>query len=234
MKRILLILTAAAMALCALAFSGCSLLDGVENTAEATPDPFHAGIVNTRASQSDYPSSVSGPTEAPYNPNMRNWQSIMPFPSRDEIDHCNRTAADRSPYIAGCLYTDGASFTQYSARFKADYLPPATYCCLGQFSLDYSALLSRYTSVYQDYDGVSGYAGFQLQRDGRRNSIMSFWNVYCTAADGSTTTITAQLVYPENGQNSFGGEGTGVNRLVDYNWQAGRWYEMRLLSLIHI
>ena len=53
--------------------------------------------------------------------------------------------------------------------------------------------------------------------------------MYYTDEQGVTQTIQASLVYPEPDENSqFGGEGTGVHRIVQYPWQEGHWYRMQL------
>ena len=238
MRKLPAILLSLALLIGMAALTACS---APEPAPEPTLDPFHAGILtlnprDTAAPAPTFPPQTAeptaapeAPTQAPYNPNMRDWQSIMQFPSADDIAACNAAAAERSPYIGGWVNVERENHIQYSIRFKADYLPNGTYCCLGQFDLDYSSLLSTYQSWRTEYGGVAGYAGFQVQNTGRHNSIMSFWDVYCTAADGSVTTLTASVVYPSENQASFGGEGTGVNCLVDYPWQAGRWYEMRLI-----
>ena len=156
------------------------------------------------------------------------WQSLMAFPSASEISDHNATSSDIAPYIDGWMATGSLGrFTEYAIDFKADYVPDYTYCCLGNFYLDYSSLYSQYTQVQVD---VSGYAGFQQTSPGKMpNSIMAFWEVYCWDAAGQMTTIRAKRVYPaEDGDTTFTGEGDGVHCLVDYNWRPGQWYRMLL------
>lgn len=160
----------------------------------------------------------------------RDWQSMMKLPSAGEIISCNRTAALRSPYLAAWLATDGRPFTGYSVDFRAEYQPDATYCCLANFDLDYSALTKTYASVSTEYSGVAGYAGLQRLPDGKLKAILSFWDVYCKDRSGNRKTIRARLVVPAwTNNDSFGGEGTGAHCLTDYYWRPGAWYRMLLI-----
>ena len=184
----------------------------------------------------DDTSAVSSPLDAapaskPERPASRDWGALFAFPSPEEITTYQSQSTHRSPYIAGWpLISADTHYTEYVVDFKADYLPNGTYCCLGNWSLDYSSLLQQYQSYRTEYEGVSGYAGFQSLDDGSRVSIMSFWDVYCTTPDGSMTTIRAQRVYPDATyqSDSFDGEGTGAHCIVPYDWQAGYWYQMHL------
>lgn len=157
------------------------------------------------------------------------WQSLMAFPSSDEISDHNASNSDLAPYIAGWLSTDSLGrFVEYAIDFKADYVPDYTYCSLANFYLDYSALNDQYVKVEQD--SIGGYAGFQHGISGKSpNSILSFWDVYCWDAAGKKTTIRAKRLYPEGDEDSsFTGEGEGAHTLVDYNWRPGQWYRMLL------
>ena len=183
-------------------------------------------VVNTAARRPNLTSQA--PTSAARI--ERDWQSLMRLPSADEIDLCNRTARMQSPYLTAWMATGkGGPFTGYSVDFRAEYQPNATYCCLGNFDLDYSALKKKYKEYHTEYRGVAGYAGLQRLDNGDLKSILSFWDVYCTDRSGRTETIRASLVYPaSDGNDSFGGEGTGAHHLTDYAWQPGKWYRMRL------
>ena len=160
----------------------------------------------------------------------RNWQSMITFPTASEIDRYNSTAVNRSPYLQAWMQTGSKTFTGYSVNFRAEFQPNGTYCCLGNFDLDYSALKKTYKSYRTEYNGVAGYAGLQRLSNGELKSILSFWDVFCTDKSGKTKTIRAQLVYPSSTDNdSFSGEGTGTHCLADYPWKPGRWYQMQLL-----
>ncbi len=156
------------------------------------------------------------------------WAERLDFPTEDEVDICNRTSTRRSPYIAGWLKNgDVARFSRYAADFKADYLPDSTYCCLANFSMDYSSLKGQYAKIHNEGD-VSMYAGFQRRDPGQTNvGIMSFWDIYCEDENGIVTKITPVRIYPESDQDTnFEGEGEGVHTLADYDWKQGKWYRM--------
>ncbi len=160
------------------------------------------------------------------------WATSVPMPSDNEIAAANAAATCRSPYIAGWLEVPGEQgFVEYSVDFKADYLPEGTYCCVGQWTMDTSDLERTHTNVHTEYPGVSGYAGFQntTAKQGKV-SILSFWDVFARKPDGTDVTIRAKCIYPEttDGNDSFGGEGTGAHRMVPYDWKAGKWYRMLL------
>ncbi len=160
-----------------------------------------------------------------------NWSKVYTFPSAEEISSYNNQATVPAPYIAGWMQIpDKVRYTEYMIDFRAEYLPAATYCCLGNWKMDYSSLLSDYVSVRTEYEGVQGYAGFQSLEDGQRVSILSFWDIFCKDSSGNETTIRAKLVYPESTDNdSFGGEGTGAHCLVPYDWQDDHWYRMHMV-----
>ena len=158
------------------------------------------------------------------------WRQLISFPTAAEIAGFNSAGSSLAPYIAGWMHTGSVGrFLQYSIDFKADLVPPYTYCSLANFTLDYSALKSTYANVYTEA-GIFGYAGLQYGAHGAvPNSILSFWDVYCVDNQGHTTKLQARQVYPEPGDDStFGGEGEGVHCLVKYNWKPGNWYRMLL------
>lgn len=156
------------------------------------------------------------------------WEERLELPTAEEIEACNNTSTQRSPYIAGWLKNDKVTrFTKYSADIKADYLPLATYCSPVNLTLDYSSLKDKYTNVWNE-DGIGMYAGLQRREaDETKVGIMAFWDIYCEDEDGNITTITPTRVYPESDDDtSFDGEGEGAHTLVDYDWKPGKWYRM--------
>ena len=160
------------------------------------------------------------------------WKSVFQMPSSDEIAAYQNPDNRRSPYIYGWLSVpEDVKYSEYKVEFKADYLPEGTYCCLGNWQMDYSWLESQNVTVRTEYEGVHGYAGFQRKNGDDMEAIMSFWDIYCTDANGNETTIRPTRVYPEDTNNSeeFGGEGTGAHCLVPYQWEAGKWYSMHLI-----
>lgn len=178
------------------------------------------------------PAATQAPATAaplPYDPAaLSRWSGVMDIPAIDEATGFQTT--ERSPYI-GChpSFDRSDSFTAFAVDFRADFLPPGTYLCGCQFDLDLGELQSRYANVYRDYNGVAGYAGFQVLEDGSHVAILSIWDTYCVDSAGNTTTLRARLLYPAVSDNqSFGGEGTGAHCVVPYDWQAGHTYRMRL------
>lgn len=160
-----------------------------------------------------------------------NWQTVFEIPSSAEIQKHNRKSRIRSPYIYGWLSIPaGTIYTEYSIEFKAEYLPKGTYCCLGNWTMDYSSLERQYKSVRTEYQGVHAYAGFQNLHNGKMVSIMSFWDIFCKDSYGRETVIRAKRVYPKMTSYSeeFTGEGTGVHCTVPYDWKANHWYRMHL------
>lgn len=164
-------------------------------------------------------------------PDKSFWSGVFPMPDEAEIAAYTNPDDLRSPYIAGWLDTGSDTrFTEYSIDFKADYAPEGTYFCLANHKLDLSPLEAKYSSVRTEYPGVHTYSGFQnTVTDKGKVSILSFWDIYVTDAYGRETVIRPTLVYPEpDGDDEFGGEGTGAHRIVPYDWQEGRWYRMLL------
>lgn len=161
---------------------------------------------------------------------LEKWKARMDFPTQEEIDKFNANDPTLSPYVAAWMHASAADrFDEYSIEFKADYVPNYTYCCLGNFLLDYSDLEGKYAS-YSSSVGINGYAGFQYRAPGETPvAIQSIWDLYCTDEKGEVTTIRAQRVFPEPDDNeTFTGEGDGVHCITDYDWKAGKWYRMLL------
>lgn len=160
----------------------------------------------------------------------RKWQDYFEIPDTGEINAHNETSNLRSPYLSGWLMIPKETrYTEYCIDFRADHLPRGTYCCLGNWTMDYSYLDSIYEKVETEYGSVHAYAGFQRVQNGDMKAIMSFWDIFCTDAAGNQTTIRAEQIYPEtDNAEGFTGEGTGAHVLVPYEWEAGHWYRMHL------
>lgn len=76
------------------------------------------------------------------------WNSVFELPAKDEIAGYMNPNKSLAPYIYGWLdILPEIKYSEYCIDFKADYLPTATYCCLGQWTLDYSALEKEYEEV---------------------------------------------------------------------------------------
>ena len=164
-------------------------------------------------------------------PTLSFWREVFPVPTADRIKAYTNPDWLRSPYIAGWLsIPDGLKYSEYCVDFKADFAPKGTYCCISNWKLDLSELKKTHTNVHTEYSSVQGYAGFQnTDTDKGKATIMSFWDIYATDPSGKDITIRAKLIYPESdGDDAFGGEGTGAHRIVSYDWKDGQWYRMLL------
>ena len=160
-----------------------------------------------------------------------NWDNVFQIPSENEIRKYNQVNRYRSPYLCAWLtIPSNVHYTEYIIEFKADYVPKGTYCCLGNWKLDYSALKKQYKRVRTEYEWVNAYAGFQRLENGKMVSIMSFWDVVCEDAFGREKIIRAKRVYPQTTEYSetFSGEGKGAHCIVPYEWEANHWYRMHL------
>lgn len=160
---------------------------------------------------------------------LRNWQEVMTFPTLSEIEYYDKISVARSPYVGAWFDTQVDAFTQISIDFKADYIPSATYCSPVNFSIDYSSLLEKYDTVYND-GYVSGYCGLQRQNDGTKyNGILSLWDTYCKKTSGEIEIIRAKLIQPQGEQvNIYDNEGNGVSYRPYYPWKPRKWYRMLL------
>lgn len=155
------------------------------------------------------------------------WESVFPLPAQAEVEAANRAADSRSPYVFGQYdLGDGGSFATFSVDFKADLAPRGTYCCLFQWAVDLAEFQRLHPDARTDFQ-VGGYGGLQHLSNGNWASILSFWDVYYTDETGAPRTLRAELLYPEpDGNGSFGGEGEGAHRIVEYPWKEGSWYRM--------
>ena len=160
----------------------------------------------------------------------RSWEDVMRIPAPKEINEYNRTSTARSPYVGAWLDThQEETFSQLSIDFKADHIPPATYCSPVNFYIDYSSLLTQYVKV--DNNGsISGYGGLQRQVDGtKHNAILSLWDTYCTKSSGKVDTIRAKIVKPTGVESiAYSHEGNGVSYRPEFSWIPSKWYRMLL------
>ena len=158
-----------------------------------------------------------------------NWDQLTVLPTQQEIQASNNTATLRSPYMAVWFtIPSDVRYTEYTIDFKSDHFPRGSYYCLGNWTMDYAPLEAKYTNVTTD--GISAYAGFQNIYNGEHKGIMSFWDVYCTAADGHVDTLRATPIYPVDPYKSgeFGGEGVGAQCIVNYDWEENHWYRFHI------
>ena len=155
------------------------------------------------------------------------WKARMNLPTDKQVNRYK--ASTRSPYIVCWPQFDGKSgYMEYAVDFKADSQPRGTYVNIGNWWMDVSSLKKKYAAVTTDDgdDPGSAYAGFQVLEDGRKVAIMSVWKTLLRDKGGKETVLNAKRTYPKNPSvaDDFGGEGTGVKTLVDYDWQAGKTY----------
>ena len=159
--------------------------------------------------------------------NRSKWAARMRLPTNKQV--AGYRAKQRSPYLTCWPEFPGTSGCyQYAVDFKADSQPRGSYLNVASWWMDVSDLQKRYAYVSADegYSPGGGYAGFQVLADGRKVAIMSIWKMYVTNSSGKTTALNAKRTYPANPRiaGDFGGEGTGIQTIVDYNWKAGRTY----------
>ena len=163
-------------------------------------------------------------------PDQVPWDYYMSIPGSSEISSYFGT--ERAPYIT-CepVFYGMNTYDEFSVDFRADHLPDGTYLCVNNFDFDNSGLLSRYSSVRRDYNGVAGYAGFQKGLNGTTNIILTVWDSYCYDAYGNMNIIQATQVYPANNAglevctgDTINGEGCFIHTLLPYDWREGRDY----------
>ncbi|MBQ6594490.1 MAG: DUF3472 domain-containing protein [Clostridia bacterium] len=160
---------------------------------------------------------------------IRDWDAEIGLPGRAAVNDFRPVG--RSPYIS--VHPDlsaAEGFTEYAVDFRADHQPTGTYLCCCNWDMDTGSLRERYPSVARDYEGVAGYAGFQVRGDGVKLAIMSVWDTYCRDREGRTVTICPTVVYASDAlvSQAFDGEGSGTQCLVAYDWKEGHPYRMLL------
>lgn len=114
---------------------------------------------------------VFAPAALAVGPDSIPWGEYAAVPSGSAFNSFQGT--ERAPYI--CCEPDFSgklSYDEFAVDFRADYLPIGNYLCVNTWDFDDHGLLSRYSSVRRDYDGVAGYAGFQRNYEGKP---LSFW-----------------------------------------------------------
>ena len=158
--------------------------------------------------------------------NRSKWEARMHLPTDKQMNEYFTT--DRSPYIVCWPKFAGTKrYDEFAVDFRADSQPRGTYVNTGNWWMDISGLKKKYTSVDAD-DGEPGgmYAGFQVLENGRKVAIMSVWKLFLTDKNGKKSVIKAKRTYPKKPRigGDFGGEGTGIKTMVDYNWKAGKKY----------
>lgn len=117
-------------------------------------------------------------------------------------------------------YTGGCD--TYLIDFKSDDAPNATYWALANYSMYLRSEGTR--SKFKNIKGGGAYCG--LQNTGSQVAIMSFWEW----SYGRKEIHNATRIYPAGKNNTFGGEGEGVNWIAGYDWEPGKWYRMALHS----
>ena len=186
-----------------------------------------AKITVTSCDNAKAKDSVAITVTPSYPLNRSKWEARMHLPTNKQIS--GYKAADRSPYLVCWPKFDGvAGYTGYAVDFKADSQPRGTYVNIGNWWMDVSSLKKSYKAIETDDGDDPGgmYAGFQVLEDGRKVAIMSVWRMFLTDKNGKKSVFDAKRTYPKKPRiaDDFGGEGTGVKTIVDYDWQAGKTY----------
>lgn len=151
--------------------------------------------------------------------------------SKSQSASQNFTPTNRSPYLV-CepIFPNTKGFTEYAVDFIVENQPIGTYLCLCNWDMDLSYTRQKYASVYRAYDGVAAYGGVQVLEDGTHAAIMSVWHTYCKDKKGNVTTIVPKITYVAEPikTGTFGGEGTGIQCIVQYDWKANTPYRFLL------
>ena len=187
-----------------------------------------AKVTVTSCDNAKAKASVTLKVEKNYPLNRSKWEARMHLPTDKQISEFRPKA--RSPYIVCWPEFSGTTgYSEYAVDVKADSQPRGTYVNVGYWNMDLSSLKRRYASVASD-NGTAApggvYAGFQVLEDGSKVAILSVWRLHLTDANGKKSVLDAKRTYAKNPRiaEDFGGEGTGVKTLVDYDWEAGKTY----------
>ena len=123
---------------------------------------------------------------------------------------------DMAPYLTATYAFSGEGpYDILRIDWKCDIDARDTYWCTMNW-YDASGEDGKFSGVVAG----SGYAGFQ-NVGGKHKVIMSIWD-----ADNLKPTIEWSKTGSTAGR--FGGEGTGVQVLTDYDWKVGVWYTMQI------
>ena len=163
--------------------------------------------------------------------NLFNWSDKISIPSSSQIQSYNTTTKGkgfdyRSPYIQFVLDVPAEGYTEYVADFRIDHTPKGTYAAILYWTLSPGSLTD--TCVSFEGGETGGYAGFQVDEDGKPVVIMSIWDTLCKDKSGNNITIRPNFIYPDvskcRGDGTFGHEGTGVGCSYDFDWKAEHLY----------
>ena len=168
---------------------------------------------------------------------LLNWTGKISIPTASEIASYNKTTYNkgwdgRSPYVGIYLDVPSEGFTEYTADFRADYAPRGTYYSILYFTLS-SGSLSNVCSRFESDTG--GYAGFQIDSEGKPVVIMSIWDTFCIDENGNRISkFRPNIIYPDKskcrGNGTFGDdidvEGTGTGCIYDFDWKANHDYRV--------
>ena len=225
-KKALVLLCLISLCLTGCTVNGIGSNQGLPNDITVTID-FQSDSAAPKTESSEELGGTTSGTETAVVEESVNWTEMIEFPTTEEIAAYTNPNNSLAPGLGAWLSVPAeARYSEYSIDFKADHIPIATYCCLGQWSLDYSSLEEEYAEV--NYESSGAYGGFQHNHNGMQ-SIIAFWDVYCTDELGNEVVIRAERLYPTDlGDEDFGGEGEGAHCLVPYAWEADHWYRMHV------
>ena len=169
---------------------------------------------------------------------LNGWNDKISIPSANEIKSYNASVpsrypvdtgwSGRSPYIAVYLDMPSEGYTEYAVDFRADHQPKGTYLSVLSFGLTPGSLSDQCVS----FESMThGYAGVQIDLEGKPCAIMSIWDTFCTDKNGKKIKFRPNIIYPNkcrSGNGTFGDdvdvEGTGTGCSVDFDWKEGRSY----------
>lgn len=167
---------------------------------------------------------------------LGSWEDKINCPTLEQIRIHNDTSGYKAPYITAAFRAvdeNDGYYIGYSVDFKADFIPPYTYCGLNCFRLDYDSLRKEWGYDKIDNGGYPfAYTGFQRKskKDSPEHiSLLSIWETYCYRGE-KIDTIRPTLIYPEEEETKFyNNEGLYASYRPEYLWKPGKWYRLVIL-----
>ncbi|MBQ8399359.1 MAG: DUF3472 domain-containing protein, partial [Clostridia bacterium] len=147
---------------------------------------------------------------------------------------CLPVSSSADGEMAYNIYSDpflsdtSGNFETFMIDFRATKSANYTYWALANFAMQ---ITPETLSEYQSFKLGGGYAGLQNRGPTQtRVGIMSFWHWEYLDNNAEWVELNASRLYPAGADDAFGGEGTGMKSIQDYNWQDNSWYTMVLHS----
>ena len=135
---------------------------------------------------------------------------------------------DKSFYFTSDPYLDDTYgfFDTASIDFYINQDARQTYWALWEWTFDLEDFIEE--NGYASAEGAVGYCGIQTV-DNEKKALMSIWQTEYSTNGSNKKILNATNVYPGN-EGTFDNEGSGVQKLINYNWKTKRWYRMVIHS----